>query len=45
MHNPTHDAQVKVMTARDPKQVAAEVEAAGKDGMNTPFTLPASEGR
>lgn len=31
------------MTARDPKEVAAEVEHAGKDGMNAPFTLPASE--
>lgn len=31
------------MSARDPKQVAAEVEADGKDGMNAPFTLPTSE--
>lgn len=34
--------QVKGMTARDPKEVASEVEAVGKDGMNTPFTLPTS---
>lgn len=31
------------MTARDPRVVASEVEAVGKDGMNAPFTLPASE--
>ena len=31
------------MPARDPAEVAREVEAAGKDGMNAPFTLPASE--
>lgn len=35
--------QVKVMTSRDPKEVAREVENAGKDGMNAPFNLPASE--
>eukprot|EP00903_Cladosiphon_okamuranus_P009398 g8962.t1 len=34
---------VKAMPARDPAEVAREVEAVGKDGMNAPFTLPASE--
>lgn len=32
------------MTARDPKEVATEIEKVGQDGMNAPFTLPASEG-
>lgn len=31
------------MVPRDPKEVAREVEAEGQDGMNAPFTLPASE--
>lgn len=35
--------QVGAMTARDPKDVAREVEADGQDGMNAPFSLPASE--
>ncbi|CAM9736651.1 unnamed protein product [Hapterophycus canaliculatus] len=34
---------VKGMPARDPEEVAREIEAVGKDGMNAPFTLPASE--
>ncbi|CAN0150261.1 unnamed protein product [Ascophyllum nodosum] len=36
-------ATVKGMTTRDPKDVAMEVEAAGKDGMSAPVTLPSSE--
>ncbi|CAM9742849.1 unnamed protein product [Pylaiella littoralis] len=34
---------VKSIPTRDPQEVAREVEAAGTDGMNAPFTLPASE--
>lgn len=35
--------KVKSLATRDPELVASEVEAAGRDGMNAPFTLPASE--
>ncbi|CBN78823.1 conserved unknown protein [Ectocarpus siliculosus] len=34
---------VKGVPARDPQEVAREIESVGKDGMNAPFTLPASE--